>query len=121
MLWLSRGYGDSWIELLIFLLPAASLSRFISSPWSESTGSPLYIGKISSPISAATSNPSRLPLIFFEIFAWLRDEAIAHAADRKQMPRLRGIVFNVATQTDHEIIDGASVSVFVQTPNLFED
>ncbi len=23
MLWLSRGYGDSWIEPLIFLLPAA--------------------------------------------------------------------------------------------------
>ena len=23
MLWLSRGYGGSWIELLIFLLPAA--------------------------------------------------------------------------------------------------
>ena len=40
MLWFSRGYGNSWMELLIFLLPAALAFAVYVLPWTESMGSP---------------------------------------------------------------------------------
>ena len=32
-----------------------------------------------------------------------------------------GVVFDVAAETDDEVVDGASVGVFVDAPDLFED
>ena len=37
------------------------------------------------------------------------------------MPRLGRIIFNVAPQTHDKIIYRASISVFVQSPNLFQN
>src|ERR1700678_3345137 len=37
------------------------------------------------------------------------------------MPRLRWVIFDIATQAHHEIVDSASVGIFVQPPNFFEN
>ena len=50
-----------------------------------------------------------------------RHEAIADAAHGEQMARRRGIVFNIAPQANDEIVDGAGVSVLVQSPHFFEN
>jgi len=49
------------------------------------------------------------------------NEAVADASHREQMDRLGGIVFDVAPQADHEVVDGPGVGVFVQTPDLLQD
>src|SRR5512141_2682181 len=51
----------------------------------------------------------------------LRDKAIADPANREQMSRFRGIVFNIAAQANDEIVDGASIGVFVQSPHFFKN
>ena len=48
-------------------------------------------------------------------------EAVPHAADREQMLRTLGIVFNVAAQAHDEIIDGSGIGVFAKVPNLFKN
>ena len=51
----------------------------------------------------------------------IRQKPVSHAAHRQQVPRLRGIVFNVAPQPHHKIVDGARVGVLVQAPDFFEN
>src|SRR6185312_13562327 len=55
------------------------------------------------------------------LFLRLRHEAITHAANRQQMSRFRRIVFDIAAQANDEIVDGAGVGVFVQSPYFFEN
>src|ERR1700677_387613 len=50
-----------------------------------------------------------------------RNEAVADAADGRQVSRLGRIFFDVAAEADDKVVDGASVSVFVQPPNIFQD
>lgn len=56
-----------------------------------------------------------------KICSGIGDEAVADAADGGEMAGLAGVVFDVATEADDEVIDGAGVSVFVNAPDLFED
>ena len=51
--------------------------------------------------------------------ARLRNETIAYATDRQEVPRFRGVVLDVASQADDEIIDCAGIGVFVQAPHIF--
>src|SRR6267143_1060048 len=51
----------------------------------------------------------------------LGQKAVAHSAHCKQMARLSRILFDIAPQPHDEIIDRASVGVFVQTPNVFQN
>ncbi len=40
-------------------------------------------------------------------------KAITHASHSKQMPRIGRIIFDIAPQPHHEIIDGTRVGIFV--------
>ena len=51
----------------------------------------------------------------------LGDKLIAKSADRNQVLRLGGIVFNVAAQADNEIINRARIGIFLQVPDLFQN
>src|SRR5580704_5603741 len=57
------------------------------------------------------------PLILF----WVGEKAVSDAANGEEVARARGIGFDVAPEPDHEIVDGASVGVFVQAPDFFEN
>src|ERR1700676_3599556 len=50
-----------------------------------------------------------------------RHESVSHAADGQQMFWLGRIVFDIAPQSDDEIIYRTSVSVFVQSPDFFQN
>ena len=56
-----------------------------------------------------------------ETALWIGEEAVAYAAYGDQVVGVGGVVFNVAAETDDEVIDGAGVGVFVDAPDLFED
>src|SRR6266566_5523525 len=51
----------------------------------------------------------------------LSQKAVAHSAHCKQMARLSRILFDIAPQPHDEIIDRASIGVFVQTPNVLQN
>src|SRR5215469_4885361 len=51
----------------------------------------------------------------------IRDETVANAADGDEVLRVGGVVFDVAAEADDEVVDGAGVGVFVDTPDLLED
>ena len=55
------------------------------------------------------------------LLLWIRQKPITNSPHRQQMPRLRGIVFDVAPQPHHEVVNGARIGVFVQSLDLFEN
>src|SRR5579872_1017677 len=67
--------------------------------------------------------PSRIEIgiTLISHFRRFRYEPISHATDSQQMFRLGRIVFNVTPQTHDEIIYRASVSVFMQSPDFFQN
>src|ERR1700733_10185509 len=70
-----------------------------------------------SPVHAKRSSGALRILLPFG----LGHEPVSHTTDRQQMPRLGGIVFNIAPQSHNKIIDGSSVSVFVQSPDFSQN
>src|ERR1700692_955713 len=55
------------------------------------------------------------------LLLWIRQEAVSNPAHRQQVARFSGIIFDVAAQSHHEVVDGARVGVFVWTPDFFEN
>src|ERR1700761_6226861 len=51
----------------------------------------------------------------------IRKEAIADAADSDEMLGVGGIVFDIASKANDEVVDGASVCVLVDSPDIFEN
>src|SRR5215467_16388867 len=58
---------------------------------------------------------SRLPLLR------LCHEPISHSPHSEKVAGIGGIVFDIAAQTDDEIVDGPGVCVFMQAPDFFEN
>ncbi len=52
---------------------------------------------------------------------WVGEETVADAADGDEVAGVGGVVFDVAAEADDEVVDGASVGVFVDAPDLFEN
>src|SRR6266852_6480585 len=50
-----------------------------------------------------------------------RHKAVAYATHGLQVFGLRRVLFDIAAQTHHKIIDRAGVGIFVQSPDFFED
>src|SRR5713101_4981164 len=48
-------------------------------------------------------------------------EPVSHSANREQMSRARGIIFEIAAQSHDEIVNRSGVSVFSQSPHFFEN
>lgn len=49
------------------------------------------------------------------------EEAIADPPDGNEVDGVGGVVLDVASEADDEVIDGAGVRILVDTPDLFED
>ena len=49
------------------------------------------------------------------------EEAVADAADGKQVLRVGGVILDVAAKADDEVVDGAGVRVLMDMPDLLED
>jgi hypothetical protein len=49
------------------------------------------------------------------------EEAVAYPTHGDEVLRVGGVVFDVAAESDDEVVDGAGVGVFVDVPDLFED
>src|SRR6185503_19941281 len=48
-------------------------------------------------------------------------ESISNSSYRQKMLGLRGIVFNILSQTYDEVIDGPRVGIFVKSPHIFKN
>src|ERR1700680_1851931 len=45
-------------------------------------------------------------------------EAVAYSTNRQEMKRPRRVIFDIAAEADDEVVDGTSVGVFVESPNV---
>ena len=54
-------------------------------------------------------------------FFGIDDELVAETADGEEMAGLGGVAFDVAAETNDEIVDGAGVGVFVEIPDILKD